>query len=87
MKTTRLIATLNSIGSLLDGLIAELEDDEPAAGSGECEHPHDERDDLTTMGGPEGWRCRACGFSTLSKNETQTDDTHTEELGNVSNSR
>jgi len=30
-----------------------------------CAHPVEMRQDLTTMGGPEGWRCRSCGFSTL----------------------
>jgi hypothetical protein len=82
MKPARLIATLNSIGSLIDGLIAEFEEDDAAAGSGMCEHPPGEREDLTTMGGPEGWRCRACGFSTLIETETQT-----EEQADVSNSR
>jgi ubiquitin C-terminal hydrolase len=27
----------------------------------ECEHPIDQRENLTTMGGPDEWRCRACG--------------------------
>jgi len=30
-----------------------------------CTHPLEMRQDMTTMGGPEGWRCRSCGFSTL----------------------
>jgi hypothetical protein len=83
VKRVSLLARLNAIGSLVDGLIAELEEEgEDAAGSGACAHPEDRRDDLTTMGGPEGWRCRVCGFSTL-----PDDNTHTEELEDVSNSR
>jgi hypothetical protein len=31
-----------------------------------CTHPIELRQDQTTMGGPDGWRCRSCGFTTLS---------------------
>lgn len=86
MRRVGLLARLNAIGSLVDGLIAELEEEgeEGAAGSGgECSHPLDMRIDETTMGGPEGWRCRACGFSTLPTEDNQTP----EESDDVSNGR
>lgn len=75
MKRTGLLGRLNAIGSLVDGLIAELEEEgEEAAGTGKCAHPVDQREDLTTMGGPEGWRCRVCGFSTLPDEDTSTEE-------------
>lgn len=75
MKRVSLLSRLNAIGSLVDGLIAELEEEsEEAAGSGECAHPMDQREDETTMGGPEGWRCRVCGFSTLPDEDTPTEE-------------
>jgi hypothetical protein len=85
VKNVSLLSRLNAIGSLVDGLIAELEEeDQEAAGSGDCPHPVDQREDLTTMGGPEGWRCRVCGFSTLTDEDNTT---LLEEADNVSNSR
>jgi len=27
----------------------------------ECAHPPEQRENLSTLGGPEAWRCRACG--------------------------
>ena len=41
------------------------DDDDSADGETQCTHPAEMRQDMTTMGGPEGWRCRSCGFSTL----------------------
>jgi hypothetical protein len=28
----------------------------------ECDHPEDRRLNLTTMGGPERWECKDCGY-------------------------
>ncbi len=59
----QLWATRASVDAALTALGAF--DDAAEADESVCMHPIDERIDETTMGGPEGWRCRVCGFSTL----------------------
>jgi len=47
-------AALMALGENIDG----EEKEEKAV----CTHPIERREDLTEMGGPLEWRCRACGF-------------------------
>ena len=63
----QLWATRASVDAALTALGAfDDEDVEGTPGASRpCSHPTDERIDETTMGGPEWWRCRVCGFSTL----------------------
>lgn len=79
MKNVRILGTLNAMGSLLDALIAELEQEEAAGSGAECEHPPAERIDESTMGGPTEWRCRLCGSHSVTPLE--------EEDSNVSDRR
>lgn len=37
-------------------------DEEQVEANYECDHPDDRRLNLTTMGGPERWECKDCGF-------------------------
>jgi len=50
--------TIAQIDVTLTALGLPIEDD----ADGGCAHPMDQREDLTTMGGPLERRCRACGF-------------------------
>jgi len=36
-----------------------------------CAHPMELRDNLTEMGGPLEWRCRACGFHSITEQPTE----------------
>lgn len=47
-------AQLDSICIMLE----ELEEEEDKT----CKHPLEYRDDYTTMGGPEIWKCKLCGY-------------------------
>jgi hypothetical protein len=60
---TQCDATLAVLGVPVEG------ENEP-----ECEHPEDKREILTSMGGPDEWRCRACGhhYSELNREEQST---------------
>jgi hypothetical protein len=49
---TQIDATLAALGVPMDRADADAI----------CTHPVELREDLTTMGGPLEWRCRACGF-------------------------
>ena len=66
-----LVAQLWAMRASVDAMLTALgafddDDASEAAGSARpCSHPIDDRVDETTMGGPEWWRCRVCGFSTL----------------------
>ena len=44
---------------LLEGIYVALAPQEP---SDECEHPEDERIDLSSFGDPHHWVCRICKF-------------------------
>jgi hypothetical protein len=63
-----LIAQVWAMRTQCDATLAVLgvpmEGEEPA----DCEHPVDQRENLTTMGGPEEWTCRACGYHHSSTN-------------------
>ena len=52
-------ASLFAIRAQVDALLMQL-DPEPVA-DGKCPHPPQARRDLSVMGGPERWECRACG--------------------------
>lgn len=56
-----LIAQVWAMRAQCDATLAVL--GVPAEGEteDECEHPKDQRENLTTMGGPDEWRCRSCG--------------------------
>lgn len=57
-------ATIASAETALVALGAMTTDD-TAQTDGGCTHPLELRQDMTTMGGPVEWRCRACDFHSV----------------------
>lgn len=49
-------ASLFAIRAQVDALLLQLDE-----GAKECPHPPQARRDLSVMGGPERYECRACG--------------------------
>lgn len=59
MTREALVYMLEAMRSQIDAALALL-----AAGAGPapCPHPPEARRNLTVMGGPDRWQCRACGY-------------------------
>lgn len=55
MSIESIKAQLIAIKSMADAILAEIDQEE------ECDHPKDERIDMSTMG-HERWQCGVCGF-------------------------
>lgn len=64
----QLWATRASVDAALVALGEQFADDDTPEG---CTHPADQREDTTTMGGPVEWRCRACGFHSITDTTTE----------------
>lgn len=64
---SQLLAARAQIDATLTVLGVPFEDDDAAI----CAHPMESREVMTTMGGPEEWRCRACGFHSTTASQTE----------------
>ncbi len=61
MTNDQIIAQLLAIRASVDAMLALLAPEEPEDGGGECNHPPQVRQDLSTMG-IERWQCKLCGY-------------------------
>lgn len=66
-QTDVLVAQLLAARAQIDATLAVLGIPEELAPDvvPECTHPADQREELTTMGGPTEWRCRLCGHHSI----------------------
>lgn len=60
----------------LDSILLMVEELEGGEDEG-CPHPKEHRLNLTTMGGPEHWQCKLCGFEYI-EGQSQDERTITE---------
>lgn len=58
----QLLAARTQIDATLAILGVKIQEDEE---DDECQHPKDQRENLSTMGGPDEWRCRLCDFHSI----------------------
>jgi predicted Zn-ribbon and HTH transcriptional regulator len=52
---------LSVLDAQIESVLFSLDDSEEEVTEG-CDHPKDSLINLTTMGGPERWECKECGF-------------------------
>lgn len=77
MDTTNIrkaiLSQMYIVQAQMDSIVLLIEELEKAEDTG-CKHPKEQRLNLTTMGGPEHWECKVCGYEFIAEPEPEENE-------------